>query len=750
GALYGLSTMLMALVKDFDPDYIIAAYDLPKKTFRHEVYADYKSGRKALDDNLSKQLNRSRDVLKAFNIPIYEQEGFEADDVIGTIVEKMKKKDDIEIVIASGDMDTLQLVDGKKVRVYTLRKGIKDTIVYDEKGVKERFGFKPELLTDFKGLRGDPSDNIIGIPGIGEKTATDLITNFGTIEEIYKKLEKNEETLLKKGIKPRIINLLKENKEEAEFSKMLATINRKVPIKLELPKKSWREGLSSKNLRSLFTELDFRSILSRLDEMFGEEIEKKKEEEHNNIPERDVKETAVALWLLNSGMTNPTIQDILHFAKTDNFDKAKKAILEKIKKDDLNDLYKNIEEPLIDIVDQMKVDGIMIDKTILHSLSKEYHKKLVILEKEIWEMAGEEFNINSPKQMADILFVNMELSYKGMRKTKSGAYSTKEEVLQKLIEVHPIADKVLQYRELQKLVSTYIDNIPNHIKEDGRIHPTFIQSGAATGRMASQDPAVQNIPVKSEYGRRIRNAFVAPKGKRLVALDYSQVELRLAAILSDDQKLIQIFKNGEDVHTSVASFVFKVKPDEVTKEMRRRAKVINFGILYGMGVNALQKNLGTDRKEAQEFYNNYFETFKTLAQYLDNTKASAARKGYTETLFGRRRHFEGIKSSLPFIRAQAERMAINAPIQGTNADMVKLAMVETYKYIKKEKLDDKVKLLLQIHDEIIYEVDEDLVEETTETIRKIMEGVMKDKDTKGVPILVDASCGKNWGEMKEI
>jgi DNA polymerase-1 len=750
GALYGISTMIMSLVKEFKPDYMVAAFDLPKPTYRHEAYADYKSGRKKADDNLVKQLERSRDVFKAFNIPIYEKEGYEADDVLGAIVEQTKTKKDIEVIIASGDMDTLQLVEGSRVKVFTLRKGIKDTVLYDEKAVKDRFGFKPEQLIDYKGLRGDTSDNIIGVPGIGEKTATDLILNFKTIEKLYAAIEKNEDKVLEKGIKPRIINLLKENEEEAMFSKTLATIQRDVPIKFELPKNNFMEAVSVKTLKTLFDELEFRSLNERVSAIFngGEIIEEDKKE--NDVSKEEVEEIAVALWVLDSNMTNPTVQDILHFAGADDFEKAKKHILGEIKKQGLEKIYEEIEKPLIPVITGMKEQGILIDKNVLKDLSKEYHKKLEKLQSEIWEMADNRFNINSPKQMAEVLFNEMELKYKGMRKTSSGSYSTKEEVLQKLIEVHPIAEKILDYRELQKLLSTYIDNIPKLLDKDDRLRANFQQTGTVTGRMSSKDPNLQNIPIKSELGRRIRNAFVAPKGCRLVAFDYSQIELRLAAILSNDPKLIKIFKDGDDVHRNVAAYVFKVKPEDVDSEMRRKAKTINFGILYGMGVTALQKNLKTDRKEAQKFYDDYFDTFTGLASYLDTVKSEAARKGYTETLLGRRRYFEGLKSSLPFIRAQAERMAINAPIQGTSADVIKIAMVKIDEYLNKEKLNKNVSLIHQIHDEVIYEVKEDLIEKISDKVREIMESVLTEKQTKGVPIIADGSVGKSWGEMKSL
>lgn len=756
GALYGLSSMLMAIINEFKPDFMVAAFDLPKPTYRHEAYADYKSGRKALDENLSIQLKRARDIFKAFGIPIYEAEGFEADDIIGTAVEQLKKDSNNEIIIASGDMDTLQLIHKKQVKVFTLRKGIKDTVLYDEDGVFERFNFKPNQLIDFKGLRGDPSDNIIGVPGIGEKTATTLLQTFGTIEKIYEAIDKDSPKFKEAKITPRIIELLKEHKEEAEFSKMLATIRRDAPVTIELSKDSWMENVPVQKVQTLFNELEFRSLSDRFNNLFNggnnfssEELGESKDE-NKNIDEVKLEEAKIGIWLLNSNLTNPSLQDVLHFARTENFEAAHKKIVEEIEKNKMQFVFEEIEKPIIPIAKKMEEKGIMVLPEVLKVLSKEYHKKLNVLEKEIYKMAGEEFNINSPKQMADILFVKMELKYQGMRKTSTGAYSTKEEVLQKLLGTHPIIDLIMDYRELSKLVSTYIDKIPDMIAKDGRLHPKFVQTGTTTGRMASIDPNIQNIPIKTDNGRRIRTAFVAPKGRRLLAFDYSQMELRLAAIFSGDEKLLESFRSGKDIHSSVASLVFGVPENEITKLMRVKAKTINFGILYGMGVVALQKNLKTDRKEAQKFYDDYFETFTTLANYLEQTKADARIKGYTETIFGRRRYFEGIKSSLPFIRAQAERMAINAPIQGTLADIVKLAMVRVAKWIDENKLNGKIDLLLQIHDELIFEIDEDEIEKLAPQIKEIMEDVLTDEQKKGVPIIVEGACGQSWGEMKSL
>ncbi len=745
GALYGLSTMIFGIIKEFKPDYIFAAFDLPKPTYRHVLYTDYKSGRKALDENLITQIKRSREIFQACNIPILEKEGYEADDVIGTLSKKLQNHEDVEIIIASGDMDTLQLVYKDVVKVFTLKKGIKDTILYDEDTVKERFGFSPVQIPDYKGLRGDPSDNIIGVKGIGEKTATELIQKYKTIENLYKIIEKDEKRVLSDGTKPRILALLKEHEEEAKFSKMLATIQTDVPVEFDL-EKTWQEGIDVARIQKLFNELEFRSLQNKVKEIFGEGDSQEIQTEE--IDQKLYEETAVALWVLRSSLTNPSYQDILSYTKKNTLKESYEIILEKLKQEGSDVVFFDIEKPLIPIVKEMSKTGIKLDLSLLEKISKEYHVEVEKISKKIFEYAGEEFNISSPKQLAHILFDVLNLSYKGMRKGKSGSFSTKEEVLQKLGEEHLIVQEILKYRELTKLLSTYIDVFPKMVGNDGRLRTTFLQTGTTTGRMASQEPNIQNIPVKSELGKRIRDAFVAEPGSKLLSVDYSQIELRLAAILSKDEKLIEIFKKGEDVHSGVASYMFGIPQDQITKEQRNKAKVINFGILYGMGVSALQKNLKVDRKEAQEFYNTYFEKFSGLAEYLEETKEFAKKTGYTKTLYGRKRFFEGIYSRLPFIKAQAERMAINAPIQGTEADIVKIAMIKVSEFLEKEKMQDKIKLVLQVHDEIIFEVKDEVVEFAKEHIPKIMEDVMNDQDTLGVPILTDCEVGVSWGTLK--
>ena len=756
GALYGVISMLLKIAEDLQPDYIAACYDLPEPTYRHDAYKDYKGGRKKTDDELVKQIIRSRDIFEAFNIPIYEKVGFEADDLLGTIPHQLKDNKDINIIIASGDMDTLQCVDKKRVQVYTMRKGIKDTIMYDEKAVKDRFGFGPNMVPDYKGIRGDASDNIPGIPGIGEKGATTLITMFGSIDAIYKKLHKDEQPFLDAGIKPRIIGLLKEYEEEAQFSKMLATIRTDVPVTYELPTIHWKEAADTDAILTLFTELGFRTLATRIRHTFDLAEDVTPDQKEGGVSDKEVQKTSVMLWLLESDRTNATYDDIIDYGRsyfeTIDFKEITKKLEEKLKDKELTEVYEDIELPLTEVVSYMNDVGVTLDTKYLKTLSTKMHKELSSLEKSIYKHATFEFNINSPKQVGDVLFDTLELKPKNQKKTSGGQRSTKESELEKMREDHPIIPDILRYRELKKLVSTYIDNLPGMVSKDGRLRSTLLQTGTVTGRMASRDPNLQNIPVRTEESKAIRKAFVADKGYTFVSIDYSQIELRIAAILSEDSKMIEIFKEGEDVHAGVASRVFGVKIDEVTSDMRRKAKVINFGILYGMGVNALRANLGegTTREEAQEFLNAYFNTFTRLAGYLEETKGYARLQGYTKTLFGRRRHFPGIQSSAPFIRAQAERMAINAPVQGTAADVMRIAMNEVYAYIKKGKKTESIHMLMQVHDELIFEIKQKDVEKETKKLKEIMEGVLKGKEDHGVPILADVAIGQNWAELEDM
>jgi DNA polymerase-1 len=758
GALYGLVSMLLKLVNDLSPDYIAACFDLPGPTVRHEAYEAYKGTRSALDDALSVQIDRSREVFEAFSIPLYEKPGFEADDLLGTIAKQMKGQ--VDVIIASGDMDTLQLIDDERVRVFTLKKGLNDTILYDEKKVKERFGFAPPLIADLKGIMGDPSDNIKGVKGVGEGSAVKLIAAYGALERLFAALKKKggvEAVAKKAGIQKRFAQLVLDGEEDARFSKALATIRTDVPVAFTLPASRWQEHVDITKVLALFEAMGFRSLRERAKAALGasgapEEAEEEAGEPSLVAEEADptvLAEAKAMLWLTSSDFTNPSLEDVLAYTHAKGLAEAHASLLRGL--DGLGrvkEVYEHIEKPLIPILQAMREYGILIDPKVLGALAHEYNTELKKIEKKIYKAAGREFNISSPKQLGEVLFDELGLVPDRQKKTAGGQRSTRESELEKIRELHPIVDDILEYRELKKLLSTYIENIGPLLDKQHRLHGEFIQTGAATGRMASQNPNLQNIPLHSKRGQAIRRAFIASPGFTLVALDYSQIELRLAAILSGDEKLCGIFRAGRDVHREVASYVFHVAPADVDLEMRRRAKVINFGILYGMGVNALRQQLGTTTAEAHAFYEEYFGQFKELSEYLEKTKGFARKHGYTETLFGRRRGFPEMKSPLPYVRAQAERMAINAPIQGTQADVIKLAMVEVDEWLRKNGCREDAHLLLQVHDELVYEIKTSKVKELGEEIKEIMEGVLKGKETHGVPIEATFKTGSNWGAME--
>ncbi len=782
GAIYGLATMLFKIITELKPDYIIACYDLPKKTFRHIAYDDYKAGRAKADEALVSQLISSRNFFKALSIPMYELEGFEADDLLGTIVEQLKKDKEADIVIASGDMDTLQLVDNEKVKVYTLKKGINDTILYNEKKVLERFMFLPKFLPDYKGLRGDPSDNIIGIKGIGEKTATTIINKYGTIEKLYESLKKNNTELKELGLTDRVIELLKNGEDEALFSKTLATIRRDAPIDFKIPEQVWQKTVVKEDVAQFFRDVEFKSLQNRFLNVLGIEnkevgvvqssnlqgslIKKDQDSIDNegtmeNTNQIDVSEellmkAKIAYWLLNSEFTDPQLEDIINYKNSNSFDEAFEKLEADIEKENLGYVYREIELPIIPIIRKMEENGIQVDVDYLKKISKEYHGELVKIEKSIWGLAGREFNINSPKQLGEILFDELKIQDIGvkklMKKTAGGARSTKESELEKFKDNHRIIAEILKHRELQKLLSTYIDTIPSFVGGDGRLHSRFIQTGTTTGRFSSNNPNLQNMPIKSELGKNIRSAFIATEGYYLVSFDYSQIELRVAALMSQDSYFIESFKQGRDIHSAVAMKVFNVAEKDITSEMRRRAKVINFGILYGMGVNALKQNLNCDRKEAQIFYDNYFAEFPTIAGYLASIKNFAKAHGYTETLFGRKRYFPGINSSIPFIQAMALRMATNAPIQGTaTADIIKIGMKKAEDSLKRAGLLKEARLILQVHDELIYEIKKEFKDKATPLIKQSMCQAIPEQFLKGlevVPLDVSVNYGENWGALK--
>lgn len=760
GALYGYVSMVLRMHEMFSPEHIIACFDLPKPTFRHIAYEAYKDGRTKTEDALVLQIKEAQRVSRDLGVPVYAVEGYEADDMLGTICEQMKNNDEYEIIIASGDMDTLQLVDDGKVSVYTLRKG-NEGKVFHEADVFEKYTLTPEQVKDYKGLAGDSSDNIVGVPGIGEKTAIALLLAYTSVEHMYMVLKKDEEDFVKKGFKPRIINLLKEYEEEALFSKTLATIHRTSPVVFALPEKKWSEILNRESFDALCDEFEFRQLKGKLHtvkkvsegKVIDKEKRKEMKEEALDVPtyviaKDEFEDLKVLTNLLSSEDTNPKMDRILEIADVNTPELAREILLEKVKSEGLLPLYENVEKPVAKIIEHMQKKGILLDVPFLKDLSETLHVELAQLEKNIYLQAGEVFTINSPKQLGVILYEKLSLGTK-VKKTKTGNKTTNAEQLESMVEEHPIVSLLLKYRELSKLLSTYVDSLPKYVKEDGRIHAHFVQTGAGTGRFSCEDPNLQNLPVKTELGKKVREAFVSKEGYQLLSCDYAQIDLRSAALLSGDTELVHIFMEGIDVHTGTAMRMFHVEKAAVTDTMRRQAKAINFGILYGMGVTALKDGMKVERKEAQDYFDTYKRTFSRLTEYLEEIKAFAFSHGYTETLLKRRRQVPLLKSPLPFLRAQGERIAINAPIQGTSADILKLGMIDAYDYVEmmNQKSEGSLSLLLQIHDELVFEVRDDVAEECSKQIAEILQGVLRRRNLSDLPLIVSRTLGKNLNEM---
>ena len=841
-AVYGFTSILLRILRELKPDFIVAAFDLPGPTFRHIAYERYKAQRPETPSDLSSQFIKVKEVLATFSIPVLEKEGYEADDIIGTIAKKLEKKKDLEVIIVTGDMDTLQLV-RPGLKVYAMKKGITETVIYDEKMVKERYGFEPKQLIDFKGLKGDPSDNIPGVKGIGEKTASELIKNFGSIEGIYKVLKKRS-VKISAGVAVK----LREGEEGAVFSKELARIKTDVLFQFNLADAEWKNNQNQDNLRQLFLKFGFSSLLKRLDveesrvsgskkeqailiqnvsakkvvipqidnlgvfQKFKKELGNKKiglllhegnlilvntEKKVFRIAEKLLlkiavkqfleKEAGVLVYdakslfyllrkfdidlpeikfdlLLAAYLTQPFSRDFSFsglayrelgrlFApdseeEFSQFFEIVKSLETKLNEGKIKFIFEKIELLLVRVLADMEERGILLDDKLLKKLGEEVNKKLADLTKEIYKFAGEDFNINSSQQLSRILFEKLVISTKGLRKTeKGGVVSTGASELEKLKGEHPLVEKILEYREFNKLKTTYIDALPELVDtKTGRLHTTFNQTGTSTGRLSSSSPNLQNIPVMSEYGREIRKAFIAEKGFELVSFDYSQIELRVAAHLANDQKMIEAFNKGLDIHKMTAAEIYNLPLEKVTPELRRTAKTLNFGILYGMGSSALSESAGMSRDEAKKFIEEYFHDFSGVKNYLEATKKFAEENGYVETLFGRRRYIPEIYSSNWQLKREAERMAINMPIQGTaTGDIVKMAMIKIDQWIKKEKLEKEVRMLLQVHDELLFEIKESLVKKVAPEIKYLMEGVTQLK----VPLVAEIRAGPNWGEQTQ-
>jgi DNA polymerase-1 len=921
-AVYGFTTVLLKAIREFKPDYVALTLDRKGPTFRHEAYKEYKAHRVKAPDELYEQIPRVKEVAGVFNIPIYEKEGFEADDLIGTITKKTDSG--VEKIILTGDLDTLQLIDDD-TKVYTMSHGLSDSVTYDEKAVRGRFGLEPEQMIDYKALRGDPSDNIPGVRGIGEKTAIELLKQFKSLDGVYKNIES-------KKIKDRVRGLLKEYKKNAYLSKKLATIKRDAPINFNLAQA--RFGIFNKEeVVKLFSELEFKSLLPRVQGLEvggGEEaklprggsaslenkFERNKKEfkyylvddekkfksfinklkkqrnftfdteissfdpltakllgvsfswkegeayyvnfqllinnfqsqnanlfNYNKEDKQSVKvnqvwieelkpifenekirkyghnikfdirvmknngvdvggvefDTMIASYLLNPGTRQHNLDALTFselgfekitkdellgsaFAKATADKKGKEKILKsqigfadveteklylyscedadftfrlvrklskQLREQSLEKLFKDIEMPLAPVLAQMEDNGIKIDIKYLEKIKKGVDEKIKHLERKIKKEAGVDFNINSTQQLREVLFEKLNIPSLEVGRTKTGL-STAALELEKLKDQHQIIRMIQEYRELNKLTTTYINALPKLVnKKTSRLHTSFNQTITATGRLSSSEPNLQNIPIRTEWGRKIRRAFVAENGYKLVSLDYSQIELRLAAHMSGDKKMIKAFLDGADIHTATAAEINGVEFEKVTYAMRREAKAINFGILYGQGPHGLSQAADIQYARAKEYIDNYFKAYQGIKRFIDETIQKARDNGYAKTLFGRRRYLPEINSSVLQVRKAAERMAINTPLQGTAADMIKIAMIDISRMLNELKSNESefdVKMLLQVHDELLFEIKEDKVKEAARAIKKIMEGVLKLK----VPIEVDVEVGENWGNLEKL
>lgn len=887
-AVYGFTTILLKAFKDIKPTHIACTFDLTGPTFRHEQYKEYKATRVKADQELYDQIPRVKEVVRALNIPIFEKEGFEADDCLGTLATRLHKADpEGEVLIVTGDLDTLQLVN-HKIKVYTMRKGITDTVIYDAKAVRERYGLTPEQMVDYKALRGDPSDNIPGVKGIGEKGAADLIKQFGDFESLYKEIKSKK--LEDLNLKPRIFNLLLEQEAQARQSYQLSEIVRDVPLKTEVPAYDFDQA-HQKQVFELFKELQFRSLLNKLPdsgkagakngtkvqeaesltvwqpekesaEIGGQKYElldtpekvvalekilagtkevsvdtetsgldpltsklvgvgfccspgraffvpgdlvknsppllraltdeKLKKIGHNLKFDLEVLsahgialgpvsfDTMIASYLLNAGTRQHNlealafselgyqmqpIEELIGKGKSQTtMDKVpmekvswyccedvdmtlrlKEVFEPKLKEEGLEKIFTDIEMPLSKVLAGMETAGIKLDPRVLNRLSGEAEIAIKDLETAIYKLTGREFNINSPKQLKEVLFEHLGLVPVENRKTKSGL-STSADNLEKMLGQHPVIPKILEYRELSKLQSTYLLALPLLVnKKDGRTHTSYNQTVAATGRLSSTEPNLQNIPVRGEgLGSEVRKAFVAEKGYKFLSIDYSQIELRVVAHLAQDKKMLEVFKTDEDIHTKTAVEIFGVPPEKVTKDMRRDAKTINFGILYGVSSFGLSSRIGDmSRAEAKEFIAKYFAAYPKVEAYIEQVKLQVGEEGFVRNELGRIRRFPEIKSSQYFIRAAAERAAVNFPIQSLAADVIKVAMIN----IQKELVgQDDCRMLLQVHDELLFEVKADQVQAWAKKLVPIMEGAIQ----LSVPVKVEAKVGDNWGEMERL
>ncbi|MFA5270007.1 MAG: DNA polymerase I [Patescibacteria group bacterium] len=692
-ATYGFAFILLNILGRLKPDYIAVTFDTQAPTFRHEEYKEYKATRIKAPQELYDQIPRIQELVEVFNIPMFLKEGFEADDIIGTLSAQAPK--DLDTYIATGDMDTLQLVDNNTF-VYAPRKGFSDMIIFDADTVKNLKGLAPEQMIDYKGLRGDPSDNIPGVHGIGDKGALQLLQEFGSIENLYKNLDK---------VPDRYRKLLEANRDMAIQSKRLATIVRDVPVKLDLNKAVLKE-YDEKKVRDLFYKLGFNSLM-------------------NKLPKSDAE---MALPLAEEA-TPPN----LPLSRGGEEGSIKRTIKNQADR---------IDAELDPVLKRIENAGVLLDTKWLNRLTKEVSEKLLTLSGQIYKHSHQDFNINSPSQLATVLFEKLHLPTEGIGKTKTG-FSTAASELNKLKGVHPIIEPILEYRELEKLRNTYLETLPKLVDKDSRLHTHFAQN-TSTGRLSSSEPNLQNIPIRTELGAEIRKAFIAPKGYELISADYSQVELRVVAHISQDKRLIETFLKNEDIHTATAAEIEGVPMDEVTKAQRRKAKAVNFGIVYGISAHGLAEGTGMSYGEAKNYIDKYFTLHPGVKKYVKDTILFAQQKGFVQTLLGRKRELPEVNSNIVNVRLAAERMAINAPIQGTAADLIKLAMIEIDKNLA--KISPKSKMVLQIHDELLFETPDNEVAKVADFVKETMENIYP----LDVPLTVNIESGPSWGDTRKI
>lgn len=843
-AVYGFSTMLFKIIEEEKPTHMLVAFDAGKTTFRHKTYSEYKGGRQKTPPELSEQFPLVRELLDAFNISRYEAENYEADDIIGTLAKQAGEKEDWEVKIYSGDKDLLQLI-SDKVTVILTKKGITNVEAYDIAHLDEVYGITPKQIIDMKGLMGDSSDNIPGVPGIGEKTALKLLKEFGTVEEVLSSIDQ----ISGKKMKER----LEENREQALMSKELATIFVDVPLEESFDQYTFGEYETNKVV-GLLKELEFTSLLSKFDQESAveEEVEEISFSLVDQITDKhlanessvivevlsenyhqaniegiaivnengrffietetalestafvewandetkkkwvfDAKRSVVALgwkgimfegiefdlqmasYLLDPSLATHDIHEVASrqgksIVQADEFIYGKgakqkvpeidelaehlvrkaeavyqlKPVFEKeLQENEQEKLYTELEMPLSIVLGHMEKNGVKVDKKQLEQMGVDLNNRLQELEQKIHSLAGEAFNINSPKQLGEILFVKLGLP--PVKKTKTG-YSTSADVLEKLAEEHEIVEYIVHYRQLGKLNSTYIEGLLKVIKDEtNKIHTRYNQALTQTGRLSSTDPNLQNIPIRLEEGRKIRKAFIPSKpGWKMIAADYSQIELRVLAHIAGDDGLIEAFQHDMDIHTKTAMDVFHVSEEEVTSSMRRGAKAVNFGIVYGISDFGLSQNLGITRKEAGQFIERYFESYPKVKEYMDSIVEKARENGYVSTLLHRRRYLPDLTSRNFNKRSFAERTAMNTPIQGTAADIIKKAMVHMADKMDERQLESK--MILQVHDELIFEVPEEEHDEMMELIRDVMENAVE----LHVPLKVDVSSGDTWYDAK--